>query len=389
MVQDGRSLSQVIIKSVAIHIAYFYAFGHLLGLQGHTVRNQKNLIITCIVFPLLPLILLIRDICDALVSRIEDRERTNWEYYLSGALGMQAEPKDPANIEVANEGRGLSKHLLACKPSDGVPTKERIEYDWRWMARTFFWVIFTAQAIMALYLLARRVWSKNFRDDLESVSDILDDHYWTDVQLSKFADSTFDQLDGAAALGGVATGISILGNLLLNVRWQQTAAHRTIEPRESTQDKAFLLPYTVCELLILGRTTWTFLYPTIRRATSTLLGYAYGPTSRFDQSVGVLNIVGYAVIFPLTFIVYLVQGTMTVGNIRSVRYGEDFPFKIKTFFSTMGLVLLLTKALTVISYAAGIWMIKSCMSWALRQSYTCYVPFWFWRDDLTEKLYVL
>ena len=389
MVLDGRSLSQVIIKAVAIHIACFYAFGHLLGLQGHTVRNQRNLIIACLAFPLLPLVLLLRDVFDAVASRTEDRRRMNWEYYVSGALGMQAEPTEPADPVAANEGSGLSRHLLACKPSDGVPTKERIEYDWRWVARTFFWSIFTAQAIMSLYLLARRVWARSFHDDLGSVSDILADAYWTNEQLSKFADSTFDQLDGAVALGGVATGLSILGNLLLNLRWQQAAAHRTIEPRESTVDEAFVLPCTVCELLILARTTRTFYYPALETAISTMLGYAYGPTSRFEQSIGVWNIVAYAVIIPLTFIFYLLQGTMAVGNIRSARYGEDFTFKIKNFFSAMGVVLFITKLLAVMSYGLGIWMYKRCWSWAMWQSRICYVPFWFWSDDLAEKLYVL
>jgi len=131
MLKDGRHLPEMIMKSIALHIACFYPFGHLLGLQGHTSRNNRNMVLACLLFPSLPVVLLIRDVYDSVVSMAQAKLHRgtpattwkNWEYYLLGALAMQA--------QAARSGQGLSRHILACNTPDIALAKTQQDCGWQ------------------------------------------------------------------------------------------------------------------------------------------------------------------------------------------------------------------------------------------------------------------
>jgi hypothetical protein len=59
--------------------------------------------------------------------------------------------------QATRSGQGLSRHILARNAPDIALAKTWQDYDCRWAARTLFWFLFTAQAIMPVHLLIHRI----------------------------------------------------------------------------------------------------------------------------------------------------------------------------------------------------------------------------------------
>jgi hypothetical protein len=386
MVILGRRLPEMMVKTAALHVACIYAFGHLLGLQAHTVRNQRNMVISCLLFPLLPAALLIRDVADSIMTIVEHRFRRSRpqaifdaDYYLSGALGMQVQQSRP--------GQGQACHILSCKDAN-IVQKVREEYDWRWAARVLFWVLFTAQATMSFALLVRRIMlsTDHDEDDLGNLEE--EPFIWWENQIGRFADCPLDHLNGAVAFGGIATGLSVFGILLLNSRWEQTALLTTNAARERDAGAAVrMLHFTALgDLLLLARTSRTWYYPTTMLRIMSALGYPKDhPQNAFSRILLSWNLFCNAIL-PVGCIYILYLSVFSVTRLRSTRFDESNPFILRGTIKSYPLILGSLKGFFLLDLPQLLFVYDDCIHYG---ESSCPTPFWFWKDPLSDQLYAL
>ena len=89
-VESARSVNEVLIRSLAIHIAAISSYGHLISLQGATKTRSFRLILSCLIyylFPLLPIVQCIRRLIN-LTRHILRRNKTSYRYCLAVFLGI-------------------------------------------------------------------------------------------------------------------------------------------------------------------------------------------------------------------------------------------------------------------------------------------------------------
>ena len=129
MLKDGRHLPEMTMKSIALHIACFYAFGHLLGLQGHTSCNNRNMVLACLLVPSLPVVLLIRDVYDSVTAMAQ--AKLHREIPAMEGLGILPIGSSCHASPSSSLWSRASRHLLACNAPDIALAKTRQDSDYR------------------------------------------------------------------------------------------------------------------------------------------------------------------------------------------------------------------------------------------------------------------
>jgi hypothetical protein len=148
---DDRTRTELMVKSIALHIAVLISAGHLMSLQKRSWNRTKDALgqlAWFIAVPTYPFALLIdRAIRVARLLFLEGRARPSWSYCLDGVLGL--------HVETRSETHPASVALLA------IPCKElqksAMKRGLLGYGRLFVLFCLMAQAVGTLVLSGRRI----------------------------------------------------------------------------------------------------------------------------------------------------------------------------------------------------------------------------------------
>lgn len=210
---NGRSPTEMVVKSVAIHLACMTAFGHLGSLRQVPVREQVYDVLACVVWPTLPLAQLI--INASLVVRTARSQPPHsppgWKYYASAILGVYALPHDRHDEPGAPLSWVGRLNSLDCERQD--------KYDVRWAARLFTLILLLGEAMMSLILWIRRLSYWHL--------DIVRPPWPPGLTLVTQADTLLDNVNAVAVFGTAVTAITSIAILALNCKW--TAPYTVVQ----------------------------------------------------------------------------------------------------------------------------------------------------------------
>ena len=231
LVNEGRSPTELIVKTVAIHFACLVAVAHLGSLRRLPLRVQIYECVAFIFIPLLPCAQIFIGISQA-VPKYRSRGYSNpfgWRHYICAALGMHVVPEEEevAAFPLLNgePGRPLGQDVLACDSKEASKT--------RWLLRMIPLILLIGEASWGSFLWVRRIRFEKYIAPTFPTPFCGD--YACDIVL--YADSFLDHLNAAAVIGGFCTAVGSLAIHSLNCSW--TCSRRIA--REATgpsQDRA-------------------------------------------------------------------------------------------------------------------------------------------------------
>jgi len=190
---DGRTPTEVIVKTIALHIAVVASAGHLMSLQRMSTKSTRRIVRYFLWFLIVPTFPF-AELADRFIrcarvlhGSLRARSSVDVSYCLGGLLGVHAELRPLPGIE-----------QCASVPLFDVPIKDlrKVPQDrgWLWIGRYTVLLCLMAQSAATLVLSGRR--------------------------LKADALSEVDVRNASVALGGVVVQIMSTCILLMNQRWE-------------------------------------------------------------------------------------------------------------------------------------------------------------------------
>ncbi|PVI08222.1 hypothetical protein DM02DRAFT_156145 [Periconia macrospinosa] len=210
--QGERTLKEVLIRSLAVHIISLSAYGHLMSLQGvtsayHLQKNWKPIFMLLIFFlmPEVAVVQLVRRTCCGVVRWFRNRQQPfySW-YYVSMSLGIYASESSVGDNLVA---------LHTINPRN--LRYERKSYSSMWLGRLVVLVILLIQDLGSLGIWYRSYW-------------VYSDHWNTFTH--------FDLQNSRMALGGFAVVVNSILITLTNLKWHHGSAEE-VQLSSNTHDE--------------------------------------------------------------------------------------------------------------------------------------------------------
>ncbi|OQV02902.1 hypothetical protein CLAIMM_08018 isoform 1, partial [Cladophialophora immunda] len=180
-----RAVSDIVIKTLSIHIASVSLFGHHMSL----CRIPSTRLAVCMLlgFAVAPISVLALFICRVVKLLYCRRPGATWQYRLSACCGVWASLEDPT--ESASKNRTIPLYYIA--PRDVESKKQK--YDQKWTGSIFLLLVGWVQASLTSFLYFRRLHTN--------------------------ACSYLDIVNGTLALGSFLTQTFSLIIILLNTKW--------------------------------------------------------------------------------------------------------------------------------------------------------------------------
>ena len=222
LLENGRSRSEMLIKTLALQVACTCAFGHLLSMQRHSSKTQVTRVCASLLTPGLPIALFVKNTIDTVAHAQGQRKRhrdehsppLSWRYCLSAVLGAQALPSD----HDGNESKGVS--LSATYSATRQFELTSAPYDWRLLGRTVMLLAFTVQAGVALAQWVRRV-AFSYQNTFVSEGNRQPYHAGGLNQEFPFvADTPLDHLNALAVISGLTASFNGLCLSAMNSSWK-------------------------------------------------------------------------------------------------------------------------------------------------------------------------
>ena len=209
----GRSPTELIVKSAAIHFACLVAVAHLGSLRRLPIRVQIYECVGFILVPLLPCAQILVGMSQAVQKYRFRRDRNPFglKYHVCAALDMYVVPDEEGEaafpLLTIDPGRRLAEDALACESKE--PSKTR------WLMRMIPLVLFIGEASWGSFLWVRRIRFSQYNAATFPTL-FCEGHR---CYILPYADSFLDHLNAAAVIGGLGTAIASLIIHGLNCSW--------------------------------------------------------------------------------------------------------------------------------------------------------------------------
>lgn len=191
---EERSRIEIIIKTLAIHIAVIASAGHITSLQRQSQKSIKSTLWQLawfIAVPKYPIAIFVNHIVEiAIIVRQKGFQVVHLPYYIAGVLGVHAQLKSEVFEEVSE-----SIALFDVSPED--VRRVSLKRDCIWAGRLLLLLTVLTQSSATLLLCIRRLRASQM--------------------------SEIDIRNGSVACGGVVIQFLSILILLRNERWEVTA----------------------------------------------------------------------------------------------------------------------------------------------------------------------
>jgi hypothetical protein len=210
--QSERTLKEVVIRSLAVHIISLSAYGHLMSLQGVTSayhRESWRLVVMLLAFFLMPelaVVQLISRTCYGVVRWFRNRQHPfySW-YYVAMSLGCYTS-ESSARDDLATLHSINPKNLRY----------ERKSYDIMWLGRLIVLLILLVQGLGSL-----GIWYRSYL--------VYSDYWNTFIH--------FDIQNFRMVLGGFAVVVNSILITLTNLKWYHEPAE-DVQLSSNTHDES-------------------------------------------------------------------------------------------------------------------------------------------------------
>ena len=400
MVQNGRSPVELILKTVAIQLAHLFAWGHLLTLQGHSVRSQKWHVIWALLAPTLPVALAafalaktIRTFTQSRAGYAPNSQVFSISYYLAAVCGVRA--------KVAGSTQTVSLRLIS--PTSRHLSRTRESSDLRWFARFLPMLLLLAQCVGFFCQFARRI------ECSIRYQHLVPHHFErgarrcinSDIRPSlKYADSYVDYLNFLAVMGAFTSIVMSLiiwvGNSSWTIRGEDltdTQSSDFFPGNENFHNIRILI--TVIELAAQSRVIGAYYVSLIGEVIRTYYNCIAGGYPGFKMEAVALS--GYIMIILCAAGTFVAIVTAACKFIPSRRWrqnvGRIARFKVLPGLELGSLARHLDIVVVCFVLFRRIWML-GMSTWTFQEMFycrshpsSCSLPLIMWKDSLLDKLY--